>query len=337
MMRKSRVASLAAVAVLGLAGAAGADEITLTFATTGLATTAPHPQVSHPWAARMNEIGKGVLKIDVVDGFTIAGPANFYPRVQNDVVQIAWGLQGSVGGVFPLTDVARIPYLVMKAEEGSVAFWRLYKTGLLDSDYKDVRPLALAMFPQGVLHLAKAPKAIDDYAGLRLVANSKMTSDIILRLGATPVTILIQETYQALQRHTVDGTVTGYPAVLPFKFNEVTSYHVDAMLGGGAGFIFLAKKKFDSLPAAVRKLLDDNSGEPLARRYGKTNDDEWVKGRAAVVAMTDHTVVAPTPAQHEMFKRKMAPIAEEFAKTVPGGDAVLAKFRELLAQVQQGR
>jgi TRAP-type C4-dicarboxylate transport system substrate-binding protein len=135
----------------------------------------------------------------------------------------------------------------------------------------------------------------------------------------------------------VDGTVTGYPAVLPFKFHEVTSWHLDAKLGGGAGMVIVAKKKFDALPAAARKLLDDNSGEALSRRYGATNDSEWHKGRAAVVAMAGHTVVAPTPEQHEMFKRKMAPLADEFAKSVPNGAAVVAKFRELLAQVEKER
>jgi TRAP-type C4-dicarboxylate transport system substrate-binding protein len=329
-----RIAAFAAALSLTSAAAVSAEEMTLTFATGAAPGQAPHPQVSLPWAEEVNEAGKGVLKINVVQGFTVVAPQNFYARVQNDVVQIVSGLQGSVGGVFPLTDVARIPYLVEKAEFGSVAFWRLYETGLLDSDYKDVHPLSLDMFPQGVLHLVKPPKAIDDFAGLKLVANSKMTADIIEKLGATPITILIQETFQAMQRHTVDGTVTGYPAVRAFKFDEVAPYHLDAMLGGGAHMVVMAKKKWESLPAAVQKLLDSHSGEGLARRYGKANDDEWEQGRARLVAMSGQTVVAPTPAQHEMFKRMMAPIADDWVKQNPKGAEVLSKFRALLAQAK---
>jgi len=326
----------ALAAALGLAaGTAAAEEITLSFATGAPPGQAPHPQVSLPWAAQINEKGAGVVKINVIEGFTVVAPQNFYARLLNDVVQIASGLQGSVGGVFPLTDVARIPYLVEKAEFGSVAFWRLYKTGLLDSDYKDVHPLSLDMFPQGVLHLVKAPKSIDDFSGLKLVANSKMTSDIILKLGATPITILIQETYQALQRHAVDGTATGYPAVRAFKFDEVAPYHLDAMLGGGAHMVIMAKKKWEALPEAVQKIIDENSGEALARRYGKVNDDEWDQGRARLVAMPGQTVVAPTPAEHEMFKRKMASVSDDWIKENPKGAEVLAKFRELLAQAKK--
>ena len=326
----------ALAAALGLAaGTAAAEEITLSFATGAPPGQAPHPQVSLPWAAQINEKGAGIVKINVIEGFTVVAPQNFYARLLNDVVQIASGLQGSVGGVFPLTDVARIPYLVEKAEFGSVAFWRLYKTGLLDSDYKDVHPLSLDMFPQGVLHLVKAPKSIDDFSGLKLVANSKMTSDIILKLGATPITILIQETYQALQRHAVDGTATGYPAVRAFKFDEVAPYHLDAMLGGGAHMVIMAKKKWEALPEAVQRIIDENSGEALARRYGKVNDDEWDQGRARLVAMPGQTVVAPTPAEHEMFKRKMASVSDDWIKENPKGAEVLAKFRELLAQAKK--
>lgn len=331
---KIRIAAL--VAALSVAGTgSSAAEINLTFATGAAPGQAPHPQVSLPWAAQVNAAGKGVVHINVVQGYSMVNPRNFYARLQNDVVQIVSGLQGSVGGVFPLTDVARIPYLVEKAEFGSVAFWRLYKTGLLDSDYKDVHPLSLDMFPQGVLHLVKAPKTIDNFSGLKLVANSKMTSDIIEKLGATPITILIQETFQALQRHTVDGTVTGYPAVRAFKFDEVAPYHLDAMLGGGAHMVIMARKKWDALPAAVQKIIDDNSGEALARKYGKTNDEEWEQGRARLVAMRGQTVVAPTPAQHAMFRHMMEPIASDWEKQNPRGAEVLTKFRELLAQAKK--
>ena len=321
-------------AALCAASAASAEEMTLSFATGAPPGQAPHPQVSLPWAEEVNAKGAGVVKINVIEGFSVVSPQTFYPRMLNDVVQIVSGLQGSVGGVFPLTDVARIPYLVEKAEYGSVALWRLYKSGLLDSDYKDVHPLTIDMFPQGVLHLVKAPRNVEDLAGLKLVANSKMTSDIILKMNATPITILIQETYQALQRHTVDGTVTGYPAVMPFKFYEVTNYHFDALLGGGAHMVVMAKKKWESLPEAVQKILDANSYEPLARRYGATNDSEWDKGRAAVKAMEGQTVIAPTPAQHEFFRKRMASIADDWAKENPKGPEVVAKFRELLTQAK---
>jgi TRAP-type C4-dicarboxylate transport system substrate-binding protein len=230
--------------------------------------------------------------------------------------------------------VVRVPYLVRKAEVGSVAFWRLYKSGLLDSDYKDVHPLAIAMYPQAVLHSAKRPSSIDDFSGLKIVANSKMTGDIITKLGGTPISLLIQETYAGLQRHTVDAVMTAYPAMIAFKFGEVAPVHIDAQLGGGATMLIMAKEKWNKLPPAVQKLLDDNSGEALARLYGIENDAQQESGRKAAMEMKDQTMMVPTAAEDQAFQRKLAPVADDWIKDNPDGAAVLAKFRELLAQAQ---
>jgi len=310
-----------------------ADELELTFATGAQPGQSPHPQVSLPWADRVNAAGKGVVHIKVVEGFSVVTPQTFYDRLKNDVVQIVYGLQGSVGGVFRLSDVVRIPYLVNKAEIGSVAFWRLYKSGLLDSDYKDVHPLTIAMYPQAVLHSAKKPSSITDFSGLKIVANSKMTADIITKLGGTPISLLIQETYPALQRHTVDAVMTAYPAMAAFKFAEVAPVHIDGELGGGATMLIMSKAKWNALPPAVQKILDDNSGEALARLYGIENDAQQAAGRQAAMDMKDQTMLVPTAADEAAFKKKLAPVVDDWVKENPDGAAVLAKFRELLTQV----
>jgi TRAP-type C4-dicarboxylate transport system substrate-binding protein len=313
---------------------APAQEVTLIFATTTAAFQPPAPQILHPWAARINEVGKGVVQIEVRDGPAIASPQNFYDRVQNDVVHVAWGVQGSVG-VFPLTDVARLPYIAGKGEHGAVAFWRLYKTGLLDTEYRDVHPIEFGAFPQTLIHLAKPPRSAEDFEGLRLIANSKIAAEAIVKLGATPATILIQEAYSALQRRTVDGIVTGSPGLPPFKLQEVTTAHIGVRMGGGMSFMLMARKKFDSLPAAAQKVIDDNSGEALSRKHGAFNDSEDMRARGILNAMPDQAIVEPTAAQHEMFRRRLAPAVEEWVRTTPGGDKVLATYRELLTKVQQ--
>jgi TRAP-type C4-dicarboxylate transport system substrate-binding protein len=327
---------LAVTAILFCIGATSvrAEEIELTFATGAPPGQSPHPQVSLPWADRINAAGKGLVHIKVVEGFSVVTPQTFYDRLKSDVVQIVYGLQGSVGGVFRLSDVVRVPYLVRKAEVGSVAFWRLYKSGLLDSDYKDVHPLAIAMYPQAVLHSAKRPSSIDDFSGLKIVANSKMTGDIIAKLGGTPISLLIQETYAALQRHTVDAVMTAYPAMVAFKFGEVAPVHVDAQLGGGATMLIMAKEKWNQLPPAVQKLLDDNSGEALARLYGIENDAQQEAGRKAAMEMPGQTMMVPTAAEDHAFQQKLVPVADDWVKDNPDGVAVLAKFRELLTQAQ---
>jgi TRAP-type C4-dicarboxylate transport system substrate-binding protein len=327
-------AALAAVAFASGAAPVAAEEISLVFATTTGPQQPGTPQVLHPWAATINEKGKGVVQIEVRDGAAIASPQNFFDRLQNDVIQVTWGVPGSVG-IFLLTDVARMPYVGSKGEQGAVAFWRLYKSGLLDAEYRDTHALEFGAFPPTLVHMAKAPRSIEDFSGVKLVANSKVAAETIAKLGATPITLLIQEAYQGIQRRTVDGIVTGYPGILPFKLQEVTNAHIGIHMGGGMSFMIMAQKKFASLPAAAQKIIDDNSGEALSRKHGAFNDSQHEYAKGVLQGMPDQQVIEPTAAQHEMFNKRFAPVVEEWAKATPGAEPVLAKYRELLAQVQK--
>src|ERR1700760_3650656 len=158
-MRGGKAGILAACLLVWTgAAAAGADETTLIFATDGPTGTHVAVRVFHPWADHINDIGKGVLHLDVRDGMSIVNPNNFYSRVLDDVVQISWGGFANVAGTFKLAEFAALPFQAQKSVDASAAFWRVYKSGLLDDEFKDVVPLMTTVYPQAALHLAKPPK-----------------------------------------------------------------------------------------------------------------------------------------------------------------------------------
>ena len=328
-----------AVAVISLAaGAAKADEINLLFGTTLPAQVHLNMRVLHPWADRVNEQGKGVVHIDVRDGSEIANLGNFYSRVQDDVIQISWGLQSAIGGKFPRTAVGGLPFEVDKAEVGSVALWRVYKSGLFDAEYDTVQPLYMITFPPSGIHYAKQPKTIEDLKGLKVATGSKVTADAIERLGGSPLSMITSEYYTAVQRGMVDAAMVQWTAFQPFKLQDVTFYHVETKLGGAAGMVFMAKKKYDALPAAARKILDDNSGEAQSRVYGKFWDDVDNEGRQSVEALgSKHTIVTLPPATEAKWRQEVTPVIDEWVKTTPDGAKVLAAFRAATAKVKAGQ
>jgi TRAP-type C4-dicarboxylate transport system substrate-binding protein len=326
-----------AVLVLVAAGSARADETTLLFATNGPPDTHVSVRVFHPWADHVNEVGKGVLHLDVRDGMTIVNPTNFYNRVLDDVVQLSWGSIGPLTGTFALIQFASLPFQADRAEDASVAFWRLYKSGLLDSEFKDVVPLMMTLYPQGQIHLAKPPKSIDTLAGLRIMVVSKPAGAFVTLLGGSPSSLSLSELYQALQRGTVDGTVISWTAFQPYRLSEVTSYHYETQFGASTGMVFMARKRYDALPPAARKIIDDNSGEAITRTLGKAWDDAVAEARKAAMADPKQTIVEPTPEQTAKWQQIAAPLTAEWIKSTPDGDKVLEKFRELLAEVRAGK
>ena len=335
-MKRTILAGLAAgLALLGATSPqpAQAKEVTLLFATTNAPNFPDNVQVLKPWAARVNAMGKGVLHIDVRDGLSIANFTNYYSRVVNDVVQVSWGVQAYLGKQFERSSVIGLPYLPGTAPQRSIAYWRLYETGLLDPEYTEIRPIMLFAFAQTNLHLTRKPDSLVKLDGLKLITGSKVIADLIDKLGAAPVTLPLTETYQALQRHLADGVVTPWTAFPPFKLAEVTSYHVDVRLGSAAGAMFMARKRYQALPEAARKVIDANSGAKDSERFGAFWDNEQNRVRKEVEGEAGHTVVEPSPAQDEVWRKAAEAVDENWAKGIPNGAKILATYRDLVAKV----
>jgi TRAP-type C4-dicarboxylate transport system substrate-binding protein len=326
-----------AMTSLAVARTARAEETTLLFGTSTPPGTHISVRVFHPWVERINEQGKGIVKIDIRDGLEIANPGNFYTRVRDDVIQIGWGSHNSVPGTFPLSGFSNMPFQTESSELSSVAFWRLIKAGYFDAEYKDIVPLFVQIYPQSQIHLAKAPRSPEDIGGLRLMVVAKTGADAVARLGAAPISLLLPELYQGLQRNTVDGALMSWTAFQPFKLAEVTTYHIDTRLGTPPAMVFMTKKRYEALSPEARKIIDQNAGEAQSRALGKAWDEVEEEARQAAKDDPKHRVVVPSPALTATWQEAVAPVTAAWVKATPGGEKVLAAFQQTLAEVKAGR
>lgn len=317
---------------------ASAQETQLRFATTNPPVVPLTRQVLRPWAEQINAAGKGVVAIEVIDGHAIANPANYFDRISNGIIQIAWGLQGVLGDKYPLSALTAGAAISESTELRSVAFWRLYKTGLLDSEYGDTVPTALIGFPASAVHLRRPIEKLDDLSGLKLIVSDRLAGDMIHGLSAAAVALPLQDSYSALQRGVVDGLVIAWSAIAPFKLNEVTNFHIDAALTSGTGFVFMMKKTYEGLPKGARDVIDAHSGEAFTRRFGAFWDAEIRQGRKIVEsAKPAHTIVRLSDQQNARWQAAVDRAVAARAKQIPGGEVVLAKYREIVRDLKSGK
>ena len=207
-MRKLLCASALAVVAIAITPPplSHAQQTRLIFASQSPAGT-PNTVFYSNWANRVSEQSNGKLKIDVRDGETLSNFITAYDRVSDDVVQIGWIIHSLVGNRFPLSDVSGLPFLAENNVACSVASWRLYKSGLLDNEYKDIMPIWFGCLTTNYLHWAKEPKQTDDLGGAKFRVSGKVPAQAIQILGGTPVSMTGGEMYEALQR----GSLTGWP------------------------------------------------------------------------------------------------------------------------------
>jgi len=309
-----------------------AEELVLKFATLDIPDAHLNVHVHHPWADKINEAAKGVFRIQVFDGMGVANHGNIYERVVADVVQIGWGLPDLVAGKFKLTGVVSLPYLSNNSETASVAFWRLYKTGLLDAEFDKVVPLKLIVFPQSGIQYREEPKTLDNLDGLKIVVGGATPANIARALGAAPLAFPINQYYEVLQRGTADGVQVGWTAFQPFKLAEVTRYHLDVPLGSAPGYVFMARDKWNALPEQVKKILAQFSGENESRSFGQFWDQVQKDGKATTLKDPNHKLLQLSAEQDKAWRARLVDLVNEWTKSTPGGDKVLATYRELLAK-----
>jgi TRAP-type C4-dicarboxylate transport system substrate-binding protein len=268
---------------------------------------------------------------------SIANIANMYDRVMSDVVQIGFVLYNYVQGKFPYSEVAALPNTAPDAEQGSVALWRLYKSGALNAEYDQAKPLFVLALPQSLVHLRAAPKSLKDLVGQKLVAPTQMTALAAKYMGAQPITLSSPEAYEAINRGTADGTILSWNVYFSFRIGEVAHYHIDQSMGTAAAMVFMKKSVYDGLSPEAKKAIDENSGEAVSRAFGKSWDDDNNKNRALAKQDPKQTVVTLDVATKAIWEQKLEGAIAEWSQSRPGIDKIRVQYKKLLADVAAGK
>ena len=337
-MYRYRLIACVALALLASSPLASADVTKLLFTT----ITPPGSGISRgtyqPWVEKINQDGKGVVDIDMRDGFALVQSTNFYDRLRDNVVQISFGSMNYVAGKFKLSLFAALPFLIDSAEEESVVYYRIIKSGALDSEFDEIMPLFAICFPENGLHFIKPqPEALSSLRGLKIITAGQLSSDLIERLGGTPASIQLTDAYTALQHGAADGMHFPWAALSDFKFDEVMKFHILASLGGGPGGVWMTKKEYQSLSPDIRKIIDENSGEAESRHAGQVFDQLQAKAIANISARTDQKVVTLDQEQAAKWKAMSQPLLDEWAARSPEHAKVLALVKQEVAKYRAGQ
>ena len=288
-----------------------------------------------PWAEEVDKASDGTLETKIYPGPALGTFNNIYDRLINGVADIAYGTVGAVSSQFPKTEVASLPFVADGAEQATAALWALYKRGLISDEFERVRLLALFSYSNVTLHAKKPIKTLSDVHGLKIAVSSRVITEVVSKLGGAALAMTGAESYSAAQRGVIDAAILPWPAVYPFKIQEVLPYHVDVPLGTGAAFVAMNKETYARLPDKGKAALDARSYDVLVERLGKASERMEVEGRDDVRKIPGQTVANLDAAEAKRWNDLLVPIAEEWVKSTPNGAAIYAAYREELAKAKR--
>lgn len=290
-----------------------------------------------PWLEQVNKESDGAIEIKPFVGMNLATPVNVVDRVLNGVVDFGFALPGLYSQLFPRTMVSMLPFETRNSNESAVALWNLYAKGVIAEEWATLKPLAFSTFSNISFHSRKPVGQIADFKGLKISTDSRIMGAVIEKLGAAPVTMAPTDVYQSLQRGTVDAAGIGWPGILPFKLNEVVSYHLDAAVCAGALANFMNKDTYAKLPEKGKQAIDKLGGMHFSQMMGRAVEMMDNDGRGATKAQPNQTISTLSPAAEAEWRKLLQPVTDDWVKQTPDGAKVLAAYRAEIATVRAGR
>lgn len=295
-----------------------------------------HPiitQIIEPWAKALEEKTKGKVTVRIFPGSSPLGnAANQFDQVQSGVVDIAIGLQGTPRGRFPRTGIVDIPFLTTSADQASRMLWAMYPK-YLKEDYKGVKVLALFAHNPGVIHTgSRKVEKMEDLKGLRMRAPTPVVANMFQFLGATSVGMPPGQIYESMQGGVIDGFGLPWDPIASYKLAEVTKYHLVNDAYTTSFWISMNERKYNSLSADVRAVIDELSGQALVAKFGPVWDKADEVGLAAAKAR-GNVITKSSEAERKKWIAALQPMIEqELVRLEKEG---VANAREIYAEMQR--
>jgi tripartite ATP-independent transporter DctP family solute receptor len=272
------------------------------------------------FAKRANGKLGGKAKVVVYGSSQLGGDKELLQKVKLGTVDIA--LPSTVmSSEADLFGVFEMPYLVkdrehMKRIEKDV-FWQTLAPA---AEAKGLK--VIAVWENGYRHITNSKRPINtpaDLQGIKLrVPEGKWRVKMFQAYGANPSPMKFSEVFTALQTGVMDGQENPFTQIYSAKFQEVQKF---LSLTGHVytpAYVTVGAKKWASMPADVRKALEDTAKETQSFVYAKAaKDDEELLGKIKAAG-----VQVNTP-NKDAFIAASKPVYEEFAKEVKGAKEVI--------------
>jgi TRAP-type C4-dicarboxylate transport system substrate-binding protein len=265
---------LAGILMAVFTGAAAAATVDLKFSHSFSPMHTMQKKVFEPWAAKLGEATNGQLKVTFFPGGALGKPGDQYALAETGIADIVYTLHDYSAGRFPMTSVFELPFMTPSALIASEAMYKTFEQFAdFQKEYSKYKVLALFCHSPGDFHTTKKPiRTIDNLRGLKIRTANPWVTEALKSFGATPVEMPVTETYTSLERGVVDGTVVPFEGLGIFKFDDLVKYTTLVKFYTQTMVVMMNKRKYDSLPADLKKAIDDNSGMVMSSWCGRDYD-----------------------------------------------------------------
>jgi len=341
--RRAFVASgLAAMASPAVArGAAGAlPQVTLRLHHAASSVSCTHVNFLAPWARQVETQTGGRIRIEIFPSMQLGGqPAELFDQVCERTADLVVVMPSSTPGRFPKIETFELPFVPSARALVSSKALQDFAAEHLADEFRAVHPICFCCADRGVLHAPRPVPTLAELKDMRLDAPTRFAAASLQALGARPVPVPPGQLAYAVRSGVLDGCLVAWDMVPPLKLDSLLKAHTDFAdwsLGTATFALLMNKPAYEKLPADLKKVLDDNSGQLAAGMAGSM----WDLQASLVAAAADRRGEVMTTLGPDMlapWRKATEPVIAAFVgemksrkvdgmKLIAGARTLLAKY-----------
>ena len=313
--------------VVSLRAASAADEPKPIELTYSIFFPAMHKNtvLANEWAKEIEKRTDGRVKITVFPGGTLTAADKCYDGVEQGISDVGMSALSYTRGKFPLSEVTDLP-LGYRSGVGATELVNAYYEQFKPKEFDGVKIMYFHAHGPGFLHTKKPVTTLADMKGMKIRCTG-LAAKIVTALGGTPVAMPMGETYDALSRGVVDGSMAPQESLQGWKWGEVVKCSTECYGAAytTAFFVAMNKTKWDSLPKDVQQTIEKVNEEWIVKT-GQGWDEIDKAGKEFSIARGNQ-IISLSAQEDAEWAKAVQPILDEYVKNMqskglPGAEAL---------------
>lgn len=261
MIKKQLVLAITSATLLttGMGVAQAQESITLSMVHGSPESHVITKQGIEPWMACVSEETDDQISFDYYPGGQISKTPELLRAIKGGIADVAPVPIGYVSDELPLNGVSMLPGLGSSSTEIVTAYSSALKSGILKEEFtsNNLMPLLVMAYPPyQLVSIGEKIDSADGFEGTVLRSAGGAMNLAISELGASPAEIPIGDTYIALERGTVDGTISAFASIKPFSLQELMkSMSSNGAFGTFTNVLSMPLDNFDALSREMQTTL----------------------------------------------------------------------------------
>jgi TRAP-type C4-dicarboxylate transport system substrate-binding protein len=288
---------------------------------------APHKNtvLAGEWAKEVEKRTNGRVKITIYPGGTLTPADKCYDGVEKGISDIGMSVLSYTMGKFPLSEVIDLP-LGYKTAVAATTLINRYYAKFKPKELDGTQVMYFHAHGPGFLHTKEAVRKMDDLK-CKKIRCTGMAAKVVAALGAVPVAMPMGETYDALNRGMVDGSMAPQESLQGWKWGEVVKFTTECV---GAAystgfFVVMNKEKWNKLSPDIQKIITQVNEEWI-EKSGRNWDEIEKAGRDFTLKLGNQ-IIPLSQEENERWAKAVQPILADYvnrmkAKGLPGDEAL---------------